>query len=71
MRKREKFSNPLDAIKTGRIEDACARYGLGRGLMRKTAADAGAIIRVGSCLLYNFTLLDQYFDALSQGGPNA
>ena len=29
-------------IKSGRIEQACARYGLGRNTMRKVAEEAGA-----------------------------
>ena len=50
---------------SGRIEEACRRYGLGRNSMRQVAEDAGAVIRVGKVLLLNFRKLDTYFDLLS------
>ena len=31
-------------IRTGGIEEACARYGLGKASMRRVAEDAGAVI---------------------------
>lgn len=71
MLRKSKFENPLDTIKTGRIDEACARYGLGRNTMRRVAADAGAVIRIGTCVLFNFTKLDAYFDSISLGGKNA
>ena len=41
-------------VKTGRIEQACARYGVGRNTMRKIAEDSGAVIRIGRNYLINF-----------------
>lgn len=52
-------------MKMGRIEQACQRYGLGRNTMRKFAEDAGAIVKVGKCCLYNFSKLDAYVDHIS------
>lgn len=51
--------------KTGRINDACARYGVGIGTMRKIAEDAGAVVRIGRTYLINFTKVDAYMDMLS------
>ena len=62
MRKRN--TDTVAEVKTGRIEQACARYNLGKNTMRKVADDAGAIIKIGTCVLVNFTKLDAYFDAL-------
>ncbi len=53
-------------IKTGRIEQACARYGLGRNTMRKVADDADAVIRIGKCYLINFSKVDDYMDSISE-----
>ena len=52
--------------KSGRIEQACARYGLGRNTMRKVAEEAGAEIKVGKCYLINFSKVDAYLDAISE-----
>lgn len=52
--------------KSGRIEQACARYGLGRNTMRKIAGEAGAEIKVGKCYLINFSKVDAYLDAISE-----
>ena len=41
--------------KAGRIEQACARYGVGRTTMRNIAKEAGAEIKVGKCYLINFS----------------
>ena len=53
-------------IKSGRIEQACARYGLGRNTMRKVAEEAGAEIKVGKCYLIHFSKVDAYLDAISE-----
>ncbi len=51
--------------KTGRIEQACARYGVGRNIMRKIAKEADAEVRIGKCYLINFSKVDDYMDSLS------
>ena len=48
--------------KTGRIDEAMQRYGLGRDLTKKTADAAGAIIKIGRTTLINYTVMDQYMD---------
>lgn len=52
--------------KTGRIEQACARYGVGRSTMRNIAKEAGAEIKIGKCYLINFSKIDSYMDSLSE-----
>lgn len=52
-------------IKTGRIEQACQRYGVGRNTMRQIAEDANAVIRIGRNYLIDFPKVDKYMDALS------
>ena len=52
-------------VKAGRIEQACARYGLGKNTMRKVAGEAGAEIKIGKCYLINFTKVDAYMDSLA------
>ena len=52
-------------IRTGGIDEACARDGLGRASMRRVAEDAGAIIRIGRRLLINFARVDDYMDGMS------
>ena len=63
MRKTELFE--LDA-KTGKIDQACIRYGLGKNTMRKVAIEAGAEIKIGKCYLINFTKVDAYMDSISE-----
>lgn len=65
------FAETIEA-RTGGIDEACARYGLGKASMRKVAEDAGAIIRIGKRLLINYSKVDFYFDSISglQGGEN-
>lgn len=53
-------------IKTGKIDQACARYGLGRNTMRKVAIEAGAEIKIGKCYLINFTKVDAYMDKIAE-----
>ena len=52
-------------VKTGRIEQACARYGVGRNTMRQIAEQAGAVIRIGRNYLIDFQAVDRYLDSLS------
>ncbi len=52
-------------IKTGKLDQACQRYNLGRNYMRQVAEDAGAVIRVGKSLLINFDKVDKYMDAMT------
>ncbi len=63
MRKKEKFEPEL---KTGRIEQACARYGLGKNSMRTVAEEAKAVVRIGKCYLINFSKVDKYMDNMSK-----
>lgn len=63
MRKMER-TNP--EVKTGRIEQVCARYGIGKNAMRQVAEEAGAVIRVGKSYLINFTKVDAYMDSISE-----
>ena len=51
--------------KSGRIEQACARYGVGRSTMRNIAKEAGAEVKIGKCYLINFSKVDDYMDSLS------
>ena len=52
-------------MRTGRIEDAMRRYGVGRDTMRKIARAAAAEIRVGRSYLINYSKVDAYMDSLS------
>lgn len=53
-------------MRTGKIEQACLRYGLGKNTMRKVADDAGAVIRIGKCYLVDFAKVDSYMDSLAE-----
>ncbi|MBS6395849.1 MAG: hypothetical protein KH452_01675 [Clostridiales bacterium] len=53
-------------VKTGRIDQACARYGVGRNTMRQIAEQAGAVVRIGRNYLINFQKVDAYLDFLSE-----
>ena len=52
--------------KTGRIDQACERYGVGRSAMRRIAEESGAVVRVGRTYLINYSKVDQYMDELSE-----
>ena len=39
-------------VKTGRVDQACARYGVGRNTMRQIASQAGAVVRIGIWTLW-------------------
>ncbi len=66
MQTRKRPENNGAVVKTGGIDDACARYGLGKRNMRKVAEDAGAIIRIGKRLLVNYAKVDMYMNSISQ-----
>ncbi len=61
----EKMKVQEPECRTGRLEQACLRYGLGKNTMRRVASEAGAVIHVGKCYLVNYSLVDSYLDALS------
>jgi hypothetical protein len=52
-------------VKLGSVEQACQRYALGRNRMRDIATEAQAVVRIGRRWLVNFSVMDDYFDALS------
>ena len=52
-------SNMGIEVKTGRIEQACARYGVGRSTMRQIAEKSGAIRRIGRNYLIDFQAVDE------------
>ena len=62
MRKLERME---PEVRTGKIEQACMRYGLGKNTMRKVADEAGAVIRIGKSYLVNFQKVDEYMDRMS------
>ena len=44
-------------VKTGRVDQACARYGVGRNTMRQIASQAGAVVRIGKNYLISQKLI--------------
>ena len=50
---------------TGRIHDACLRYGVGVSTMRRLAAEANAVIRIGRIYLVNYEKMDDYMKSIS------
>lgn len=58
-------SNMGVEVKTGRVDQACARYGVGRNTMRQIANQAGAVVRIGKNYLIDFPKVDRYLDALA------
>lgn len=54
-----------DVIKTGRIPEGMRRYGLGREVLKRTAEEAGAVVRIGRTFLINFEKLDEFMDKRS------
>ena len=50
---------------SGRINDACIRYGVGKNTMRTLAEKAGAVIRIGRIFLINYKVMDSYMDELT------
>lgn len=66
MQMRKRPTDDSETPKTGSVDQACARYGLGKASMRRVAEDAAAVIRIGKRYLINYTLVDRYMDSLSQ-----
>lgn len=62
----KKIERKEPETKTGKLEQACLRYGLGRNTMRKVADEAGAVVRIGKCYLINYSKVDDYMDSLSE-----
>ena len=58
----------IPSPKYGRLLDAMQRYSLGKTTMRKLAENAGAIRKVGGCVLYDYTRIDNYIDQASAEG---
>ena len=56
----------LGSMKTGGLDEARARYGLGKASMRKVAEDAHAVIRIGNRYLVNFEKVDLYMNSISE-----
>lgn len=56
----------VNSMKTGGIDEASARYGLGKTNMRKVAEDAHAVIRIGRRYLVNFEKVDLYMNSISE-----
>ncbi len=57
--------NSKNEVKTGSVDQAKARYGLGRDTILRIAAEAGAIVRIGRRRVINFSKFDQYIDSIS------
>lgn len=55
----------IPEVKTGKLDQACMRYGVGRNTMRKIAEESNAVIRIGKSYLINFTVVDKFMDSLS------
>lgn len=51
--------------KLGTIDEAVARYRIGRCSVRKLAEEIGAVVRIGRSYRVNFTIMDKYFDEIS------
>lgn len=66
MRRRNSGNDELQIVRTGGIEEACSRYGLGKNSMRHVAEDSQAVIRIGKRYLINFAKVDAYMDNMSQ-----
>lgn len=65
MRKRLSRNNIGIEARAGRLESACAKYGVGRNTMRQIAEQAGAVIRIGRNYLIDFQRVDKYLDSLA------
>lgn len=51
--------------RTGTLEAAAARYGLGRNSLREVAKQAGAVVKIGRRVIINYAILDSYLDSIS------
>ncbi len=47
------------------VEDAKARYSLGRDSIKQIAQQQGAIVRIGRAVRVNINVLDNYFDSIT------
>lgn len=64
-KRRDLKCEELMVARTGGINEACVRYGLGKSSMRHVAEDAQAVIRIGKRYLINFSKVDRYMDNIS------
>ena len=62
---KRKSTNTCESQITGRLNDACARYAVGKTTMRKIAKEAGAFIKVGSAALIHYGKVDKYLESLA------
>lgn len=53
-------------VKLADVEQACARYGIGRNTMREIAEEAHAIVRVKRLWKVNLPVMDAYFDKITE-----
>lgn len=65
MRKRLEREEIAIDVKTGRVDQCCARYGVGRNTMRQIASQAGAVIRIGKSYLIDIPKVDRYLDSIA------
>ena len=52
-------------VRSGTLEAAAARYGLGRHSLRELAERAGAVVKFGRRVLINYSIMDAYLDSIS------
>ena len=53
-------------VKLADVDQACARYGVGRHTMREIAEEAHAIVRVKRLWKVNLPVMDAYFDKITE-----
>ena len=53
-------------VKLADVEQACARYGIGRNTMREIAEEAHALVRVKRIWPANLPVMDAYFDKITE-----
>ena len=56
----------IPEAKTGRISDACMRYGVGRNTMMKLVKEANASLKIGRICLVNYGKMDAFLDSLTE-----
>ena len=66
MQSRRKVVTNTAVVKCGSMAEAQARYNYGQATIRQIADEAGATIRFGRTVRYNFTKIDKYLDELSK-----